>query len=200
MAILNMRAFELDDRGWVMRARHVLSPHHDARPRAGSPPSLVVIHAISLPAGQFGGRDIERLFTQGLDETVHASYALLRGLQVSAHFLILRTGALTQFVSTDRRAWHAGVSRWQGRDDCNDFSLGIELEGTDDQPFTEAQYVTLESLLAGLRQRYPIRSLTGHSDIAPGRKTDPGPHFDWMRWRHFGYWVTLREPKMVESG
>ncbi len=164
------------------------------------PPSMIVMHAISLPAGQFGGGDVERLFAVGLDETVHETYASLRDLQVSAHFFVRRTGALLQFVSTERRAWHAGVSTWQGRPRCNDFSIGIELEGTDHDPFEEGQYQTLGALLALLVERYPIRVVTGHSDVAPGRKTDPGPYFDWERWRALGYPVARQEPKKAHTG
>ncbi|WP_434782532.1 1,6-anhydro-N-acetylmuramyl-L-alanine amidase AmpD [Ferrovum myxofaciens] len=192
--------FFVDSEGWVRRACHCLSPNFDSRSRAGSPPTLVVIHSISLPAGQFGGRAVEDLFTNRLDPSAHPSFESLRDLRVSAHFLIRREGTLIQFVSTDARAWHAGVSQWGRRQGCNDFSLGIELEGTDHVPFTEAQYGTLDALLQGLCARYPIQAITGHSDVAPCRKTDPGPCFHWARWEALGYPVQLLRPKKARSG
>ncbi len=192
-------SFDVDDLGWVRRAQHCPSPNCDLRPR-GEVPYLVVIHSISLPPGQFGGRDIEALFTNRLDQRTHPSYVSLQGLRVSAHFLIRREGQLLQFVATEARAWHAGVSFWQGRSQCNDFSLGIELEGSDVCPFTEAQYLSLLALLQGLGRRYPIRAVTGHQDIAPGRKTDPGPGFEWERLRVAGYPVQLLRTKMDGSG
>ena len=170
----------VDLRGYVRTARQVPSPNRDARP-AGEV-SLVVIHGISLPPGAFGGDGVERLFTNTLDPDADPSYATLAGLRVSAHFLIRRDGELVQFVSCDDRAWHAGVSSWRGRERCNDFSVGIELEGTDDLPYEAAQYDCLASLLQALKRRYPaIAAAAGHSDVAPGRKTDPGPAFDWDR-------------------
>lgn len=173
-------ALALDDQGWVIGARRIESPNCDERP-PGEAVRLVVIHAISLPPGQFGGDDVFRLFTNTLDPSVHPFFAGIAGLRVSAHFLIRRDGQLVQFVSGDRRAWHAGVSCWRGHERCNDFSLGIELEGDDFHSFTAAQYRVLRRLLAALRARYPIEGLAAHSDIAPGRKTDPGPHFDWRK-------------------
>lgn len=170
--------FSVDDAGWVARARRVPSPNRDDRP-PGLPISLVVIHAISLPSGQFGGPDILRLFTNQLDAQARPEYASLRELRVSAHFLIRRNGELIQCVSCVQRAWHAGVSQWRGRRHCNAWSIGIELEGTDVTPFTPEQYQTLCALLRGLGQRYPLRDVAGHVHIAPERKTDPGPHFDW---------------------
>jgi len=146
------------------------------------PVSLLVIHSISLPPDEFGGHDIERLFTNTLDCSAHPYYAGLQGVRVSSHFLIRRDGAILQFVPCDRRAWHAGVSNWRGRGRCNDFSIGIELEGCDSQPFDERQYRALIRLTRRLRRRYPIRDIAGHADIAPGRKTDPGPFFDWKRY------------------
>lgn len=172
----------LDAEGWLAGARRIASPNHDARPE-GEAISLVVIHNISLPPGQFGGDGIVQLFTNRLDPTAHPYYAGIAPLRVSAHFLIRRRGELIQFVACGARAWHAGVSNWQGRERCNDFSIGIELEGTDDRPFTQAQYRRLAALVRTLRRAYPITGLTGHSDIAPGRKTDPGPYFDWPRLR-----------------
>lgn len=144
---------------------------------------LLVIHAISLPPGRFGGPGIEQLFTNRLDPAAHPYYREIAGLRVSSHFLIRRDGSLVQFVACGRRAWHAGVSVWQGRERCNDFSIGVELEGTDEQPFEAAQYTRLVALTQALRGRYPLTDLAGHADIAPGRKTDPGPHFDWARYR-----------------
>ena len=169
-----------DAEGWLAWAQRIESPNCDARPEHEAV-RLVVIHNISLPPGEFGGDAVVRLFTNQLDWDAHPYFQSIRGLRVSAHFLIRRDGTLTQFVPCDLRAWHAGQSCWHGRERCNDFSVGIELEGTDDQPFTEAQYATLMPLLAALRQAYPIEAVVGHSDIAPGRKTDPGVCFDWGR-------------------
>lgn len=169
-----------DDANWLSAARRVSSPNFDARP-AGESLRLVVIHAISLPPGEFGGPGIVDLFTNCLDPEAHPYFREIAGLRVSAHFLVRRDGELIQFVSCSRRAWHAGTSNWQGLENCNDFSIGIELEGCDQLPFEDAQYLALNRLLAELRQRYPIAAVVGHSDIAPGRKTDPGPCFDWQR-------------------
>ncbi|MFO1314548.1 MAG: 1,6-anhydro-N-acetylmuramyl-L-alanine amidase AmpD [Burkholderiales bacterium] len=164
--------------GWVAAAARIDSPNRDARPDA-SPPTLVVIHGISLPPGEFGGDAIVRLFTNTLDPAAHPYYATIAAFRVSAHFLIRRDGTLVQFVSCAERAWHAGVSSWRGRARCNDYSIGIELEGTDDRPYTARQYATLAALLTALRRRYPLEAAVGHSDVAPDRKTDPGPAFDW---------------------
>lgn len=172
--------FVLDRAGWLVGARHCASPNHDARPDPGTV-SLIVIHAISLPPEEFGGPGVEELFTNRLDPTVHPYYADICALRVSAHFFIRRNGAVIQYVSTDGRAWHAGASCWQGRDQCNDFSIGIELEGSDTQPFEPSQYEGLARLVGAIRGRYPIEDVAGHSDIAPGRKTDPGPFFEWTR-------------------
>jgi AmpD protein len=166
--------------GWLPECRRVLSPNFDARP-AGAEISLLVVHAISLPPGEFGGGDVADLFCNRLDAGRHPFFAEIQGLRVSAHFFVRRDGELIQFVSCDARAWHAGASVWQGRERCNDFSIGIELEGCDDLAFESAQYATLNRLIAQLCQRYPLLTAVGHSDIAPGRKTDPGPHFDWSR-------------------
>ncbi|MBN8437658.1 MAG: 1,6-anhydro-N-acetylmuramyl-L-alanine amidase AmpD [Candidatus Accumulibacter sp.] len=168
------------DGGWLERARHIESPNCDARPD-GEHVSLVVVHAISLPPGHFGSDGIVQLFTNRLDPTAHPYFAQISGLRVSAHFLLRRNGELIQFVSGRQRAWHAGRSCWQGRERCNDFSLGIELEGCDDLPFEDAQYLGLVDLVRLLCAQYPIAAVVGHSDIAPGRKTDPGPCFDWRR-------------------
>lgn len=177
-----MTAFAFDDAGWTRDAVGMPSPHHDARPD-GATIDLLVIHNISLPPGEFGGPGIADLFLGRLDCDAHPYYERLRGLRVSAHFLIRRDGAVLQFVSCLDRAWHAGQSEWRGRTCCNDFSLGIELEGTDDTPFEDRQYARLARLARSLFARYPIVDVTGHSDIAPGRKTDPGPCFDWARFR-----------------
>jgi AmpD protein len=143
--------------------------------------SLIVVHAISLPPSRFGSDDIIRLFTNSLDPVAHPYFEQISALRVSAHFLIRRNGELIQFVSCEQRAWHAGFSSWQGRERCNDFSIGIELEGCDELPFEEVQYARLIELSEVLRARYPISALVGHCDIAPGRKSDPGPCFDWRR-------------------
>lgn len=169
-----------DSEGWLSDARHIASPNCDARPEGGLV-QLIVIHNISLPPGQFEGEAVIQLFTNCLDWDADPYYSHIRGMRVSSHFFIRRDGSLIQFVPCNKRAWHAGVSCWRGRECCNDFSLGIELEGSDDLPFTDAQYDRLNTLLAALRQTYPIEDIVGHSDIAPGRKTDPGPHFDWAR-------------------
>jgi len=165
--------------GWVAAARRVPSPNFDARPQ-GMPVELVVLHNISLPPGQFGTGDIEAFFQNRLDASRHPFFATIHEVRVSAHFLVTRGGELVQFVSCNERAWHAGQSSFLGRPRCNDFSIGIEIEGCDDLPFTPAQYATVAALARGLLAAYPsVGALAGHSDIAPGRKTDPGPHFDW---------------------
>jgi AmpD protein len=174
------RPWQLDDDGWLDAAERIASPYCDDRPD-GEVISLAVIHAISLPPDQFGGDGVERLFTGRLDPAEHPYYQQIHTLRVSAHFFIRRDGRLIQFVPCRLRAWHAGESRWRGRERCNDFSLGIELEGCDEQAFESAQYACLVRLLGVLRLRYPIRDIVGHADVAPGRKTDPGPHFDWKR-------------------
>lgn len=167
--------------GWASGVRREPSPNFDARP-PGSAIELLVVHNISLPPGAFGSGDIARLFTNRLDTAAHPFFATLAGLRVSAHFLIERDGALTQFVSCLDRAWHAGASEFDGRPHCNDYSIGVELEGTDFAPFEAAQYATLASLTRALRAAYPLRAVRGHADIACGRKTDPGPFFDWLRY------------------
>ena len=171
----------IDPNSWCDAARLCLSPNHDARP-AGVEPDLVILHHISLPPDSYGGPAIERLFTNTLEADAHPYYRDVAHLRVSSHFLIRRDGELVQFVPTCRRAWHAGQSHWQGRERCNDFSLGIELEGNLLDPFTDAQYRVLTALLAALPQRHPqLAAITGHEHVAPGRKTDPGPMFDWLR-------------------
>ena len=160
--------------------RIVDSPNQDARP-PGVEISLVVIHSISLPPGEYGGEHIERLFTNRLDPAAHPYFREVHALTVSAHFLIRRDGEVVQFVPVERRAWHAGASAWRGRSRCNDFSVGIELEGADDAPFEDAQYRELAELIARLAASVPLQAIAAHSEIAPGRKTDPGTRFDWTR-------------------
>lgn len=169
-----------DADGWLPAATRLPSPNCDARPE-GLAIELIVIHNISLPPGVFDGDAVIDLFTNQLDWDAHPYYQGIRGIKVSAHFFIRRDGTLIQFVPCTLRAWHAGVSSWQGCERCNDYSIGIELEGTDDLAFTDAQYATLAPLVQQLKRAYPIRAVVGHSDIAAGRKTDPGPHFDWQR-------------------
>lgn len=156
------------------------SPHFDERP-PGERISLVVIHGISLPPGDFGGPHIDDLFLGKLDPDAHPYFREIEGLRVSSHFVIRRDGKLVQYVPCAMRAWHAGASEWKGRSRCNDFSIGIELEGADDVPYAEPQYETLANLVRALSDRYGALDIAGHSDIAPGRKTDPGPYFDWPR-------------------
>lgn len=173
----------IDADGWHSQAHVIESPNCDARPD-DTTVSLLVVHNISLPPGEFGGRGVEQLFTNRLDPTAHPYYASIHTLRVSAHFFIRRDGELIQFVPCSMRAWHAGMSNWRGRERCNDFSIGVELEGSDDLAFTEAQYARLNALIEVLRSAYPkLNDLAGHADIAPGRKTDPGPFFDWNRVR-----------------
>ena len=170
----------IDQHGIVAGVEFIASPNHDERPSAQDI-CLIVIHNISLPPGEYGGPGITQLFTNQLDPATHPYYAAIHQLKVSAHFVIRRDGSLQQFVACEARAWHAGVSSWQGRERCNDFSIGIELEGSDDEAFTAPQYQLLQTLLHRLISHYPIRDIVGHSDIAPGRKTDPGPYFQWER-------------------
>jgi AmpD protein len=178
----------VDAEGWLSGARHIESPNCDARP-AGEALSLLVVHNISLPPDEFGGPGVIELFTNRLDPTAHPYYQTIKDLRVSAHFFIRRDGELIQFVPCSQRAWHAGASHWGGRERCNDFSIGVELEGSDSRPFTEAQYVRLAELARTLRAAYPaLRDVAGHADIAPGRKTDPGPHFDWAKFRALASW------------
>src|SRR3954453_17122820 len=160
--------------------RDVWSPNQDESP-PGVEISPVFLHAISLPPGEFGGEAIERLFTNRLDPAAHPYFETIAHLRVSSHFLVRRDGELVRFVRVERRAWHAGASSWRGRSRCNDFSLGIELEGADDASFEDAQYAALGALLVQLRAELPLRAIAAHSEIAPGRKTDPGPRFDWQR-------------------
>jgi AmpD protein len=180
----NRVAWRPDDAGLLPAAVYLPSPNFDDRP-GGTVIELLVIHNISLPPGQFGGPGIIDLFTNRLDPKSHPYYRQIADAKVSSHFLIRRDGELIQFVPCLRRAWHAGQSEWRGRSRCNDFSIGIELEGADDQPFADSQYAMLAKLTGALLREYPIQDCVGHSDIAipPGRKTDPGPHFDWARFR-----------------
>jgi N-acetyl-anhydromuramoyl-L-alanine amidase len=177
--------------GWLRRARRTPSPNFGPRP-AEALVDLVVVHSISLPPGEYGGNSIERLFANELDWRLHPYFETLRGVEVSAHFLIKRDGELIQFVSCDDRAWHAGVSRWEGREDCNDYSVGIELEGLEGEVFDDAQYPALAALLASLALRYPIGAVAGHEHVAPGRKGDPGAAFDWARLRRIAPSAKLR--------
>ena len=172
----------LDSSGLVAGIRFVPSPNCDPRP-AGASIHLLVIHNISLPPGEFGGPGIIELFTNQLNPAQHPYYGEIAHLKVSAHFLVRRDGELIQFVPCSARAWHAGESSWHGRNRCNDYSIGIELEGADDQPFSDVQYDRLGCLTRALQAAYPGIAIAGHSDIAPGRKTDPGPCFDWTRLR-----------------
>ena len=166
--------------GLLAGARQLPSPNCDARP-AGDAVTLLVVHSISLPPGRYGGDQIERLFTNRLDPAEHPYFAQLAGLRVSAHLLLRRNGELIQFVPLHARAWHAGESSWRGRSRCNDFSVGVELEGSDDDAYADAQYDSLIELTRALQRALPLRDVAAHSDIAPGRKTDPGERFDWMR-------------------
>jgi len=171
------------DGGWYAFARRLASPNFGPRP-AGTPIDLLVVHSISLPPGRYGGGEVQRLFTNTLDWDADPYFKTIEGMAVSAHFFVTRGGELWQFVSCDDRAWHAGASSWRGRDNCNDFSVGIELEGTDVAPYEAAQYLALADVIRALRAGYEtLRAapVVGHSDVAPGRKTDPGESFDWKR-------------------
>lgn len=177
----------VNHKGWLSGVRQRTSPNYDQRPPQ-TQIDMLVIHNISLPPSEFGGSGIEKFFTNQLETDAHPYYAQLKGVKVSAHFLIRRNGEIVQFVSCQQRAWHAGVSSWQGRGRCNDFSLGVELEGSDFVPFTDQQYAALSRLSRRLKRVYQIRHIVGHADIAPLRKTDPGPCFDWPR-----YLATLKQ-------
>lgn len=179
--------------GWLLQAQALPSPNRGPRP-AGAQIDLIVLHSISLPPGTYGGPAILELFTNRLDWNAHPYFESIRGLQVSAHFLIRRDGALWQFVSADERAWHAGRSQYRGRSDCNDDSVGIELEGLEGGPFEPAQYRVLAGLCQALAVRYPIEHVAGHEHVAPGRKHDPGPGFDWAALRAQLGWERRRFP------
>ncbi len=171
--------------GLIVGARQVLSPHFDHRP-PGIRPELLVVHGISLPPGEFGGAWIDRLFTGTLPADAHPYFREIAAQRVSAHALIDRDGRIVQYVPLNERAWHAGQSSYRGRAACNDFSIGVELEGTDDIPYADGQYRALAALSAALLAAYPslsAQAIAGHGDISPGRKTDPGPSFDWVRFR-----------------
>lgn len=188
--------FHLKDDGWCVEAHRVRSPNFDARPTDDAI-RLLVIHNISLPPGRFGGPFISDLFCNRLDCDEHPYFDRLRELRVSTHFLIARDGGLTQFVSANDRAWHAGASSFAGQERCNDFSIGIELEGSDDAPFSSLQYETLAELTRALCARFPLTDVAGHEHIAPGRKTDPGPYFDWARYRQS---LANHEPPLSGAG
>lgn len=166
--------------GWWAQARRLNSPNFGQRP-SSSVIDTVIVHSISLPPGQYGGQEVQELFTNQLDWDAHPYFQKIRGIQVSAHFYIRRDGQLWQFVSCDERAWHAGQSSFAGRDNCNDYSVGIELEGLEGDAFEAEQYVQLAQLLHSLRVHYPITQVVGHEHVAPGRKLDPGAGFDWPR-------------------
>ena len=175
---MSLRVSHWND-GWWSRAQRIDSPNFGERPKHAQI-DLLVIHSISLPPGVYGGNEIEALFTNQLDWDAHPYFAQIRGMQVSSHFVIRRDGGLLQFVSCDKRAWHAGVSHYRGRDNCNDDSIGIELEGLEGETFEAAQYDTLSVVCKELMKNYPIAHIAGHEDIAPGRKFDPGAGFDWQ--------------------
>jgi N-acetyl-anhydromuramoyl-L-alanine amidase len=186
-------AHGLWDGGWYRFARHAQSPNFGPRPH-GTQVDLVVVHSISLPPGQYGGDEVQQLFTNTLDWSAHPYFRSIEGLEVSSHFYVRRGGELWQFVSCDDRAWHAGASQWRGRSDCNDDSVGIELEGLEGDVFEPAQYETLAGLCAALAQRYPIAHIAGHEHIAPGRKHDPGAGFDWPKLQRELAWPRERFP------
>ena len=179
--------------GWYGFARRLASPNFGPRPAAARV-DLIVVHSISLPPGHYGGDEVQRLFTNTLDWSAHAYFQRIEGMQVSAHFYITRRGELWQFVDCDDRAWHAGSSQYRGRSDCNDDSIGIELEGLEGDAFDAAQYETLSDLCAALAQRYPIEHVAGHEHIAAGRKHDPGAGFDWALLRRRLGWPAQRFP------
>ena len=170
------------DMGWLRKAIRLDSPNFGPRPGQACI-DLVVVHSISLPPGQYGGNAVQDLFTNRLDWDAHPYYQQICGLEVSSHFYLRRNGELWQFVSCDDRAWHAGRSHYRGRDNCNDDSIGIELEGLEGEPFEPAQYTALAALCLALGRRYPIAHVAGHEHVAPGRKQDPGPGFDWAQLR-----------------
>ncbi len=181
-----MTKFIIDDAGWLQSAEVIRSPNFDARPD-NARIKLIVVHGISLPPGEYGGGHIQHFFCNRLDADAHPYFESICQMTVSAHCLVERDGNIIQFVSFLDRAWHAGASAWRGKSACNDFSIGIELEGCDDESYGDAQYRSLAALVAALRQQYPAidaDAIAGHSDIAPGRKTDPGPAFDWPRLRN----------------
>lgn len=181
------------DGGWYRFARRLESANFGPRP-AGAAIDLIVLHSISLPPGEYGGDAVQQLFTNTLDWQAHPYFKSIEGMEVSSHFYVRRGGELWQFVSCDDRAWHAGASSWRGRGNCNDDSIGIELEGLEGETFEAAQYETLAGLASALAQRYPIEYVAGHEHIAPGRKNDPGPGFDWTKLRERLAWPAGRFP------
>ncbi len=192
--------------GWYGYARKLASPNFGPRPQ-GAPIDLIVVHSISLPPGEYGGDQVQQLFTNALDWEAHPYFKSIEGMQVSSHFYIRRGGELWQFVSCDDRAWHAGASRYRGRDNCNDDSIGIELEGLEGESFEPAQYEAITSLCAAIAQNYPIAHMAGHEHIAPGRKADPGAQFDWPLMRRALPWrpsqfpdTSLFQPDTQEPG
>ncbi len=184
--------------GWWSGARRIDSPNHGPRP-AGVAVDLALVHSISLPPGIYGGDEIERLFTNRLDWNAHPYFERIRGAEVSSHFVIRRDGETLQFVSTSERAWHAGSSVWRGRANCNDFSVGIELEGLEGEPFEAAQYASLGGLLRALATDLPLSEVVGHEHVAPGRKCDPGAGFDWRRLQLESGWPEARFPAGLPS-
>lgn len=193
---------QLERDGWLRPGsgiRVIPSPHVDTRP-PDVHISLLVVHNISLPPGEFGGPWVAQLFTGQLDDSAHPWFEQLRGLRVCAHFFIRRDGAIIQFASTLARAWHAGISSFQGRTHCNDFSIGVELEGTDNLPYADVQYNRLIALTHVLRKHHPLEAVCGHQHIAPGRKTDPGPAFDWERYAHGAGWDAHQYPAAPSPG
>jgi AmpD protein len=186
--------------GWHRAAQRLASPNHGQRPVHASQVDLIVVHSISLPPGEYGGGAVQQLFTNTLDWDAHPYYQGIRGLQVSAHFFIERTGVLWQFVDCDLRAWHAGQSFYRGRSQCNDDSIGIELEGLEGLHFEPAQYEALARVCQDIALRYPIKHIAGHEHIAPGRKLDPGPGFDWPRLQRALDWPAQRLPQSTQTG
>lgn len=182
--------------GWHSRAHHLPSPNFGPRPPDAAI-DLAIVHSISLPPGVYGGDEVERLFTNTLDWDAHPYFEQIRGIEVSSHFFIRRDGALLQFVSVQDRAWHAGKSSWQGRDNCNDHSVGIELEGLEHHPFEQAQYEALAGLLCDLRTTWPIQHAVGHEHVAPGRKEDPGRAFEWARLASLTGWSSECFPALA---
>lgn len=182
--------------GWWSKARHIDSPNRGPRP-AGIEVTLALIHSISLPPGDYGGDAIERLFTNTLDWDAHPCFQQIRGLEVSSHFVVRRSGELLQFVATTERAWHAGRSLWRGRPECNDYSVGIELEGLEGESFEGVQYERLAELLRALKRQHSVSEVVGHEHVAPGRKIDPGPGFDWVRLRDTTGWPASCFPMLA---
>ena len=184
--------------GWYGYARRLPSPNFGPRP-VGARIDLIVVHSISLPPGEYGGQQVQQLFTNTLDWNAHPYFSQIKGMQVSSHFYVRRNGELWQFVACDQRAWHAGQSRYRGRDDCNDDSIGIELEGLEGDAFEPPQYETLADLCAAIAQHYPVEHIAGHEHIAPGRKHDPGAGFEWKVLRNALGWASGRFPAAEQN-